>query len=161
MSGRHFQQITMACGEAAWREERETKVARVFCAAQVTRLASYRRHWDLRMGERNGDERRKRSRRVVRAREKGDKVGHTSFKLLSFSPNHFLILASPSSALARALSLSFPSQALTSSILPLPLAPRPCELRIGVGDHLLHVLLPGVLWIPSSLWGRSPFKVSN
>ena len=28
------------------------------------------------MGERNGDERRKRSRRVVRAREKGDKVGH-------------------------------------------------------------------------------------
>ena len=28
------------------------------------------------MGERNGDERRKRSRRVVRAREKGNKVGH-------------------------------------------------------------------------------------
>ena len=28
------------------------------------------------MGERNGDERRKRSRRVVREREKGDKVGH-------------------------------------------------------------------------------------
>ena len=28
-----------------------------------------------------------------------------------------------------------------------------------MGDHLLDVLLPGVLWISSSSWGRSPSKV--
>jgi len=82
----------------------------------------------------------------------------TTFKSLSLLPTNSLILTTPSFLSARALSLSFPSQALSSSILPLPLNSRPWELRICVGDHLLHVLLPGCCRFQVFV-GKKPIKV--